>query len=350
VRIILRYFFPAFLCLSSAGAEALAAGNGTYNLILAGGYAREHRLVREVFLPWAARIGERTGGKVNITYFPPNVLGPEREHFELVLKGRVDIGHNFFARNPGSFPVSSVADIPGPSQNPAEASLALWRMVQSVPETKEEYAGVKLLALHVSAPGRFCWTAAEAPTAPVQLKGKKLLVDNGETARMIRSLGGNPLVIPKADFQLYLSRGLAEGCVLPLDELRALKVIGTLKSITLEPQNTRGWWLAMSLRTWNGLPPEYREIIEEESGEKLSFLSGSAIMAEERSEAALLEAEGLRIARPGAAEKAEWLELTAASFRAGWFRRMAERKLQSRRILDESMEIRRETAFPGVPD
>jgi len=338
-----RVCWLTFLCLVGYLAERAWGGElRVYNFNMAGGYVMRHPVTQEVFLPWAERVKQRTGGRVQIAYFPPNALGAELEHFEMVRKGRADIGHNYFARNPGRFLVSGVADLPEPGASPPEASVALWRMGRDIPEMRNEFAEVKILSFHVSASAQFCWGGSEKITGASQARGKKILVADGDAARVARYLGASPFIIPRSDFGFSLARNIADGCVLPVDGLRALNMSGQIKGLTLSGHSYNGWWLAMSLAAWNSLPPDLQRILEEESGEKLAYLIGQCLAASERAELDSLAAEGLALYKPEGAELNEWREQALVSLKEEWFRRMHERRLPAQRIFDESRAILRQ--------
>ncbi|MDL2285684.1 TRAP transporter substrate-binding protein DctP [Desulfovibrio sp. OttesenSCG-928-F07] len=325
-------------------AALFAADNKVYNLSMTGGYMDKHPTVQNAFIPWAERIKQRTGGKVIITYFNPNTLGPEIENFELTRKGQIDIGHNTFARNPGKHLVSTVADIPSLFTYPPAASIAMWRMYNEIPEMQKEYESVKLLAVHSSAPTQFNWVADVDINKVEGVKGKKILVHSGETARLVRNMGGNPMIVPVTDYYLSLSRKMADGCVLPIAPLRSFKISETLKSITVNSFSVGGWWIAMNINTWNSLPKEYQDIIMEESGEKLSYMGGRSIWDGDQRDIEVLKSEGVRLNYPTPEERAEWVNYAIPAFKDEWFKKVGQRKLPAQRIYDDAQRILKECA------
>lgn len=333
------FMLSLLLCI-----PANAADDKVYNLNMTGGYMMQHPTVQNAFIPWAARIKERTGGKVNITYFNPNTLGPEAEHLELTKKGQIDIGHNHFARNPGRLLVSSVGDIPCEYTHPPAFSVALWRMYHEIPEMRKEYEGIKILGFHSSAPSQFNWAIDVDITSVKDVKGKKLLVSSGEQAKMVRSMGGNPMIIPVVDFYLSLSRNMADGCVLPTAPLRSFKISESLKSITVNSYTVAGWWIGINQSLWDSLPAEYQKIIEEESGEKLSYWGGRSIWDGDLADAEILKKDGIRFNRPSQAELDDWLKMATPAFKDEWFKKMGQRKLPAQKIYDQAMQIRKECA------
>ena len=337
----------ALLLLLALLSPAGAAENTVHNLNMAGGYALHHPVTKTVFLPWIERIRQRSEGRLNITYFAPDTLGAEEDYFDLTRQGHIDISHNQIARHQRLFPVSSATELPGRFSHPPPASVALWRMYGNIPEMRREFAEVKLLSLHTSAPAQFCWAVAVDVLLPEQVKGRKILVGNADHARVVRNMGGIPLITPVSDFQNSLARRLADGCVLPLESIRALTTGKALKSVTLGAYSVRSWCIAMNLKTWNRLPPDLQQIVEEESGEKLAYLSGVAAMEAERIEEDYLKANGVRLNYVEEKKAALWLDYALPPLKKEWFRKMTTRGLPAQRIFDEGLRLRQEAAALG---
>jgi TRAP-type C4-dicarboxylate transport system substrate-binding protein len=337
-----------FLLALALTPDSLQAAGQVFNFRMSGVHSLMHPAVQRAILPWAARVRLRTGGRVNIMYVNPDTLGPEIENFDLVRKGALDIGHNALARNAGRFLVSTVVDIPGGPVSPAAASVAMWRIYNETPDINLEFGAVKLLALHSSSPLQFIWTIDADITRSAQIKGKKILAPNGQIARMVRNFGGNPLIMPVADFALSFSRGMAEGCALPLVEVNDYKLFENVKSVTLGGLSSSGYWIAMNRAAWDSLPAEFQKIIEEESGEKLSYLCGRAIAEGEDEALPLLQQQKVRLNPVSREEKAEWLRLTAPAYQEEWFRKMERRNLPAQRIFDQAQRINQECAGIGM--
>ena len=97
--------------LSLAASPVLAAKERPVRLTMTTQYMDRHPIVQKVFKPWIEEVKKRTGGRVLITLYNPNTLCPEGEILDAVLKGQVDIGQHFCARNPGRMPLNSVIGI-----------------------------------------------------------------------------------------------------------------------------------------------------------------------------------------------------------------------------------------------
>ena len=95
--------------LSLAASPVLAAKERPVRLTMTTQYMDRHPIVQKVFKPWIEEVKKRTGGRVLITLYNPNTLCPEGEILDAVLKGQVDIGQHFCARNPGRMPLNLCA-------------------------------------------------------------------------------------------------------------------------------------------------------------------------------------------------------------------------------------------------
>lgn len=331
-------------CLAALGATAMAAEEKVYNLNFTSVYMERHPTVQNSWLPWAETIKKRTNGRVTITFFNPNTLCPEPEIFDAVRKGQVDIGHNTVSRNQGKLTVPCVFDIPTVITYPPVAAEVFWRMVTEIPEIQAEFKGIKLLAVGVSAPTQL--DLAKGNVLKLEdIKGKKILAGTGDQARLVRALGGNPVVMPVPDFYLSLSRNMADGCWLPRAPLRSYKISETLQSITVGNFAISGFWMGINQQTWDSLPADLQKIIEEESGLKLSIMNGQTIHDGDMADTKIMEKDGVKMNSLSPEERSRWLAITQPTMRDLWFGQMQNRKeVNAQKVYDHAQKIVQEVA------
>jgi TRAP-type C4-dicarboxylate transport system substrate-binding protein len=71
-----------------------------------------HNHHRNVLVPWARTVEERSQGRLKVTIYPGGTLGKPADHWDMIKDGIADIGwgtHNYTA---GRFPLTSVGDLP----------------------------------------------------------------------------------------------------------------------------------------------------------------------------------------------------------------------------------------------
>ena len=59
---------------------------------------------KDVFVPWAKMLEERSGGRIKVSIYPGEVLGKAKDTYETVVAGTADIGFSTIAMTPGLFP------------------------------------------------------------------------------------------------------------------------------------------------------------------------------------------------------------------------------------------------------
>ena len=105
-----RLFVPAlallwffFFTLTSAGYVARAAQAKPIELKIMHWQSADNALHKDMFVPWAKMVEERTGGRVKCVIYPGELLAKAKDTFEAVVNGTADIGLSHIGLNPGLF-------------------------------------------------------------------------------------------------------------------------------------------------------------------------------------------------------------------------------------------------------
>lgn len=332
------------VCLSIVGVSSAAnAADDVIRVNMTTGYMEKHPVVQRTWIPWTKEVKEKTNGKLEIVFFNPNTLCPEREHFEATKKGQVGIGHQITGMNQGRLPVSAVLDMPNIMTNSLAASEAYWRVFESTPEMQKEYDGIKILAIHSSAPNQFDMAKGQI-TNLREIKGKKLLTVSGDGARILRALGASPMVMPGTDFYLSLSRNMADGCMLPMAPLRSFKISDALTSITLCSIRMDSFWMGMNQALYDSLPADCKKVIDETTGLAMSLRIGQSLYDGNEEDRVGLEKDGIKMNQISAQERQKWVDLAVPPMRENWFKQMKQRKFNNaQQIYDNTQKIFKES-------
>ena len=131
-------------CSSGDNDSAAKKENGTVNLKLAHFFPSVHPAETELIQPWAKAVEEATGGKVQITSYPGEMLLKANDVYEGVVDGIADIGLSCFSYTRGRFPVLEVFELPGVIYNNSKAaSQVAWEGIQEL--NPKEVQDTKLL-------------------------------------------------------------------------------------------------------------------------------------------------------------------------------------------------------------
>lgn len=281
-------------------------------------YMDRHPIIQKVFKPWIEDIKKRTNGRVIITLYNPNTLCPEGEILDAVVKGQVDIGQHFCARNPGRMPLNTViGKIPMTVSSCAAGALGYWNLWNSSPELQAEYKGLHVLGLHTTAASQV-HTKNKALTTLNDLKGLRLLGSSKDTMVMINALGLQGIVQPNTDMYLAMSRHMGDAVMLSLAPLRSYKINEATKHTLLFNGILGSCWFAMNEDKWNSLPPEVQQVFNETTGETISKALGLALDTGEKEDRVLMEKDGHTFTTLSDEERLRWREMIQPALKAAW--------------------------------
>ncbi|MEX0758024.1 MAG: TRAP transporter substrate-binding protein, partial [Tistlia sp.] len=219
--------------------------------------------------PWAQRVEEASGGRVEIELYPSMSLGGKPpELIRQVRDGVVDIVWTVNGYTAGLFPRSEVFELPFVHVNDTAATnLAMDEMFDEY--LAEEYEGLKVLFLHVHA-GQAIHMVDEPVRQASDLEGKKIRIPTRTGAWVLEALGANPVGMPVPELPQALSKKVVDGALIPWEIIPALK-LQDLTGYQIEGPDkarlgTTTFQVSMNLDKWNSLPADIQAVFEQESG------------------------------------------------------------------------------------
>lgn len=324
------------LCLTvciSVFSFSTCAQSAVSQINMAASFTMGDPVMRKVLTPWADEMRRRTGGRVNVRFYNPGVLAQEREYMKAVLSGELGAGHGLISSSQGRLIISGIMDMPSEMTNSLAATEAFWRLFSSSPEMQAEFSGIKVLALHASAPYQL--NVAKGNVYGAQdFKNQKLLTPpGGDSARFLRALGLNPLMTPAQDFALSLSRSMADGCIMPMSAVRAFTLEDKLASISVCNLRMDAYWIGMNMDLYNSLPPDSQRVLNELSGLELSMAIARVINEQDNLARAELSQGETVLNEIAAEERTRWLAQGLPAVRDNWTAQL------KRRGVDNGLEI-----------
>lgn len=225
---------------------------------------------------WAAEVEKRTSGRVKVTVYPGSTLMPVAQTYDGITKGIADIGYGIFTYHRGRFPLTEVLDLPlGYKSGYFVTKLANEYFKKFNPKELDD---VKVFWLDGHGPGFF---HTRKPVAKLEdLKGMKIR-SGGLQSKIALALGAAPVSIPVTDAYDALSKGVAEGIMLPDEGIMTWSLGEVVK------YHTRNWgttytatfYTVMNKQKWNSLPKDIQQIIEKLNEE---WIERAAIMWQDR--------------------------------------------------------------------
>jgi TRAP-type transport system periplasmic protein len=227
----------------------------------------------QFFLPWARRIEAASKGRIRISVTADMGLGGKP--FELLGKAErseIDIVWTLAGYTPERFAKLSVFELPWiVSSRAAVTSMALQEYYET--QARDELANVHVLAVWCHSSGMIMNKDHEV-LLPSDLKGLRIKVSSTQLGLMLSAFGAEPKLLPAPAVGSEIDQGHLDGALFPYEVIPTFELQKRINHIT-EFAGDRGLFtavfiLAMSRSAYMGLPPELRQVIDDNSGMRLA--------------------------------------------------------------------------------
>ncbi|MEM1266621.1 MAG: TRAP transporter substrate-binding protein [Pseudomonadota bacterium] len=223
----------------------------------------------KMLAPWAERVKEASGGRVEIEIFPSMTLGGRPP--ELVQQARdgvVDLVWTVNGYTPGLFPRTEVFELPTVFENdPTAANLAMYDMFEDT--LREDFQGLEVMFLHVHA-GQALQMRDRAVRTPEDVAGAKLRIPSRTGAWIIEALDASPVAMPVPELPPALQKGVVDGALIPWEIIPPLKIQDqTEYQIEMADRGrfgTASFQVSMNQARWDSLPEDIQAAFREASG------------------------------------------------------------------------------------
>jgi TRAP-type C4-dicarboxylate transport system substrate-binding protein len=297
-----------------------AIGSEKFELKFQSTYPPPHETVKRAFEPWFKATKEQSQGRINIQFFPPRAIVKENETFEGTEAGLVDIGTSMPGRNPGKFPLIELTELPFIFPSSKVGSQVTWRLFERFPEWQNEFKGVRVLWLWVSATAHVATTKKPVRSLD-DLKGMKIIGYTPMMMETVRALGANPIQISPIDAYLALQRGMADGIIMSHAGNRSLKLFEATRFITEINALVIPFYSVMNEKKFNNLPPDLRKIVEETTSINMAYACGRSLDEGDEDAGEAIKKEGVIIHVLADSERERWAK-AVSPLHEEWIRKM----------------------------
>ena len=260
---------------------------------------------REGLIPWAETIEEQSGGRIKIQYYPNMQLGGTPPTlFDQAREGVADLIWTVLGYTPGRFPKSEVFEMPFMVTTAEATSRAFQRFVEE--NAMDEFADVKLIAVHTHGPGLF---HTRAPIAALEdLTGMKVRGGSRVINAMLADLGAEPIGMPVPEVPQSLVTGVIDGTTIPWQVTLALRTSEIVTNHTgfAGDQPTPDLPFVMNKDAYERLPDDLKAVIDANTGIEWAGRFGAANDADDLVARELAAERGNSILTLNAAETARW--------------------------------------------
>lgn len=228
--------------------------------------------------PWAKSIEDASGGRIAFEIFPAMSLGGKPpELYSQVRDGVVDVVWTVTGYTPGTFPRVEVFELPGVHQGDARATnLAIQDMMDDLAADLND---IHPLLVHVHT-GNALHLASGTVASAADFEGLKVRSPSRTGAWMLEELGAEPVGMPVPALPQALSKGTVDAGLVPFEVALPLG-LADLTSASVELNKgarfgTATFLLAMNKASYEALPDDLKQIIDDHSGAAIAGAMGEA--------------------------------------------------------------------------
>jgi len=219
----------------------------------------------KTYQEWGNRIAERSGGRVKINFYWVESLLKSTEMYRGVQTGTADIGFYPFGHDQGLMPLTEIFLMPFLGYPSQKAATEIYKKLKDkFPAIRDEFQGVKAVATEFL-PGHHLNFTDRTIRVPAEIKGLKVAVMGLSMVEGMSALGAVPIEMGAGDYYVSVDRGLIRGVINHLPLLHSFGLLPVLKHHTLFGAGIAmaPSFVIMAPRTWQRLPADIQQIIEE---------------------------------------------------------------------------------------
>jgi len=253
---------------------------------------------------------QKTNGLYTVTIFPGGQLGGERQQWEGIMAGTLDMTISSTGPLPNWLPQFQVFDFPYLFENEAQADAVLDGDLGTEMFALLEEKGIKPLSWMENGFRNF--TNDTRPLVePADLKGLKIRVmENPLMMDTIKLLGGDPTPIPFNELYTALQQGTVDGQENPVNLIYTSKFHEVQKYLTVSGHFYSPYILAMNKAKFDSFPAEVQTAIKEAAMEARLYQREVSRKQVAEYLDKMIEEEGLEVVQLTDEQKQKWAEAT----------------------------------------
>lgn len=242
---------------------------------------------QNIIEPWCDDLSEASDGRIQCQIYPSMQLGGQASQLaDMVRHGVVDVAWTALGYSPGRFRRSAALELPFKLPAGGEtASRIVWDYTQQY--AQKDFKDYKVLAVYSDGGGAI-HTADKGVHDLNDLDGLRIRASTRMASKLLDSLGATPVSMPPGQIADTLSKGVIDGAlavweVVPptkLDETTFYHTEVSSYDPATKPERatTTVTTLAvlMNKQTYQNMPADLQQIIDEYSGKTLSVRFGKA--------------------------------------------------------------------------
>jgi len=229
--------------------------------------------VKSIYEPWMDSVVKASNSRIKFKVYWGGSLGRNPyKQFDLVKAGVTEIGLVQPSYTPGQFPQMQVFELPFLMRSSTEASLVAWELFNR--GMLRGFDEVKLLGLWTAEPSNLF--TKNGIKSYNDIKGLKIRSVGRLEGDFLKKLNAVPEALHPSDAVEALRRGTLDAAIQGWIALNTFQTYRETDHVITAPLGTVSFALMMNKETWNSIPDDLKEIINNTSGEKIALIGGEA--------------------------------------------------------------------------
>ncbi|MGR4070119.1 TRAP transporter substrate-binding protein [Billgrantia sp. C5P2] len=224
---------------------------------------------RELFQAWGESVEAASDGRLKVEIYPSQTLAKSDKTYESTTSGVADIGASAQGYNAGRFPLTQVVELPGVSASSRQGSCILQSLYEQG-HFAEEYADTRPLFMFTTGPG-YLHTKERLIETPEDLEGLRLRRPTPVVGDMFTRLGAQAVGMPAPEVFTAMQRGVVDGLSFNWEGMKTFRLNELASYHTEVPLYDLSLFATMSQRTYDGLPEDLQQVIDDHSGMEWSL-------------------------------------------------------------------------------
>lgn len=293
----------------------------------------------QALTPWREKVMEESEGRIQIDQFDSMALGGTPPQLvDQVTDGVVDMIWTVIGYTPGRFPTTEVFELPFIMTNGEATSKAFHEYCEM--HCQDDFAGMKVIAWHTHGPGMF--HSSRPIDALEDMNGLKIRGGSRVINLMLEALGAEPIGMPVPAVPESLSRGVIDATTIPWEVTPSLRVADLVNNHTdFSGENglyTQTFIFAMNQASYDNLPDDLKEIIDNNSGIETAAMMGRVMDEGDEVGLRIAQENDNNIVTLDEEETQRWID-TASPLIDQWIAEMEASGLDAEALVEEAREL-----------